>query len=177
MNKSFPWLAVAAMALVVGASNFLVGIPINDWVTWGHFTYPLAFLINDLVNRFHGVATARRVVYAGFAVGVVMSLVIPEIETRIAVASGVAFLTSQLLDTTIFDKLRSMSWWIAPGVSSGISSLVDTALFYGIAFFGTGLTWPQWALTDLGVKWFVAALALLVYRLITTRANSARVAT
>jgi len=174
VTSSFPFLAVAAMALVVGASNYLVGVPINDWVTWGHFTYPLAFLVNDLVNRFHGAATARRVVYVGFAVGVIMSLIIPGIETRIAIASGIAFLTSQLLDVTIFDKLRSMTWWIAPGVSSGISAVVDTILFYGIAFYGTGLPWHQWAGTDLGVKWLVAALALLVYRLVTLRTSSAR---
>lgn len=157
------------MALVVGASNYLVAIPINDWLVWGALTYPLAFLVNDLVNRFYGAATARRVVYVGFAVGVALSLSVDTIDQRIALASGTAFLLAQLLDVAIFDRLRVGKWWIAPSVSSGISSVVDTVLFFGIAFAGTGLPWQQWATGDLGVKWAVAALSLVVYRLMSTR--------
>jgi len=160
------------MAIVVGASNYLVNIPINDWLVWGALTYPLAFLINDLVNRFHGAAIARKVVYVGFAIGVIISLSVESIETRIAIASGTAFLIAQLLDVFIFDRLRRGSWWIAPSVSSAISSIVDTALFFGIAFIGTGLPWMQWATGDLGVKWAVAAFALLVYRIMSTRFSS-----
>ena len=112
MSKSFPWWAVVAMAVVVGASNYLVAIPINDWLVWGALTYPLAFLVNDLVNRFYGAAHARKVVYVGFAVGVALSLSVESIETRIALASGTAFLIAQLLDVSIFDRLRVGKWWI-----------------------------------------------------------------
>ena len=165
-KNSFPWWAVACMAILVGASNLLVQIPINDWLTWGALSYPLAFLVNDLVNRFHGAATARKVVYVGFAAGVVYSLVAPNIDTRIAVASGIAFLTAQLLDIIVFDKLRNTSWWIAPSASSAISTVVDTALFFGIAFAGTGAPWVQWAIGDLGVKWLVAFVSVFLFGLI-----------
>jgi len=157
------------MAVVVGASNYLVNIPINDWLVWGAITYPLAFLINDLVNRFHGATVARKVVYVGFALGVIISLSVESIGQRIAIASGTAFLVAQLLDVFIFDRLRRGSWWVAPSVSSAISSVVDTALFFGIAFIGTGLPWMQWATGDLAVKWSVAAVSLLVYRILSTR--------
>ena len=165
MSKGFPWWAVVAMAIVVGVSNYLVAIPINDWLVWGAVTYPLAFLVNDLVNRFYGASQARKVVYVGFAVGVALSLSVESIDTRIALASGTAFLIAQLLDVSIFDRLRVGKWWIAPSVSSAISSIVDTVLFFGIAFAGTGLPWMQWATGDLGVKWAVAAGSLVVYRL------------
>lgn len=170
MNKTFPWWAVVAMAVVVGASNYLVQIPINDWLTWGALTYPLAFLINDLVNRFHGARHARQVVYAGFAVGVALSLSVETIETRIAVASGSAFLLAQLLDVAVFDRFRQRSWWIAPSISSAVSTVIDTILFFGIAFAGTGLPWVQWAAGDLGVKWAVAIMSVLAYGLIARRA-------
>ncbi|MDC0434527.1 queuosine precursor transporter [bacterium] len=170
-NASFPWWAVVAMAVVVGASNYLVQMPINDWLTWGALTYPLAFLINDLVNRFHGARTARQIVYAGFAFGVALSLSVDTIETRIAVASGTAFLLAQLLDVAVFDRFRKRSWWIAPSISSAISTVVDTLLFFAIAFAGTGLPWIQWATGDLGVKWAVAILSVLVYGLIARRAT------
>lgn len=160
----FPWLAVLAMAIVIVASNFLVAIPINDWLVWGALTYPLAFLVTDLVNRFYGAATARQVVYFGFAVGVVLSLLLA--DARIAIASGSAFLCAQLLDVFVFDQLRSRSWWVAPGVSSAISTVVDTLLFFALAFAGTGSPWWQWATGDLGVKWAVALLALIPYRIL-----------
>ena len=160
------------MALVVGVSNYLVTIPINDWLVWGALTYPLAFLVNDLVNRFHGAAIARKVVYVGFAVGVVLSLSVEEIDQRVALASGTAFLLAQLLDVTIFDKLRIGRWWVAPSVSSAISTVVDTLLFFGIAFVGTGLPWQQWAVGDLAVKWCVAGVSLAIYGLLASRVVS-----
>lgn len=169
MKSTFPWWAVVAMAVIVGASNYLVQIPINDWLTWGALTYPLAFLVNDLVNRFHGAGTARKVVYVGFATGVVLSLSVESIDTRIAIASGTAFLVAQLLDVSIFDRLRKASWWIAPSASSAISTIVDTVLFFGIAFAGTGLPWVTWAAGDLGVKWVVASLSVALYGLIARR--------
>jgi len=170
MKTSFPWWAVIAMAVVVGASNYLVQIPINDWLVWGALTYPLAFLINDLVNRFYGARSARRVVYVGFAVGVALSLSVETIETRIAIASGAAFLLAQLLDVAVFDRLRNGRWWIAPGISSAISTVVDTVLFFSLAFAATGLPWVQWAIGDLGVKWVVAAVSVLAYGYIARNA-------
>ncbi len=170
MNIKFPWWAVAAMAIIVGASNYLVQIPINDWLTWGALTYPLAFLINDLVNRFYGASMARKVVYVGFAVGVALSLSVETIDTRISIASGTAFLIAQLLDVSIFDKFRQSSWWIAPSISSAISTIVDTFLFFGIAFAGTQVPWVQLAIGDLGVKWAMAVLSIIVYGLIARRA-------
>ncbi|MBX2879738.1 MAG: queuosine precursor transporter [Granulosicoccus sp.] len=167
MKKVFPFWGIAAMAVVVGLSNYLVQFPINDWLVWGALTYPLAFLVNDLVNRFHGAETARRVVYTGFALGVLLSLSVESIDFRIALGSGVAFLTAQLLDVFLFDSLRQRRWWIAPSVSSAISTVVDTLLFFSIAFAGTGLPWQQWAIGDLGVKWLVAALSVLAYGLIS----------
>lgn len=172
MTSRFPWWAVIAMAVIVGASNYLVAFPINDWLVWGALTYPLAFLVNDLVNRFWGAACARKVVYVGFGVGVVLSLSVDTIDQRIAIASGTAFLLAQLLDVAIFDKLRIGRWWVAPSVSSGISSVVDTILFFGIAFIGTGAPWHQWAIGDLAVKWSVAAVSVLVYGYLAARIGS-----
>lgn len=172
MKKQFPWWAVVAMALVVGASNYLVNIPINDWLVWGALTYPLAFLVNDLVNRLYGAPTARRVVYVGFAVGVALSLSVESIDQRIAFASGTAFLIAQLLDVAIFDRLRAARWWMAPSVSSAISTVVDTLLFFAIAFAGTGTPWQQWAAGDLAVKWVVAALSVVVYGVLTARMSN-----
>lgn len=169
MKSAFPWWGIVAMALVVGVSNYLVQFPINDWLVWGAITYPLAFLVNDLVNRLHGAETARKVVYAGFAVGVALSLSVESIETRIALASGTAFLLAQLLDVAIFSRFRDGRWWVAPSISSGISSVVDTLLFFSIAFAGSGLPWLQWAAGDLAVKWAVAAVSVAVYGVVAKR--------
>lgn len=155
------------MAVIIVVSNILVAVPINAWLTWGTLTYPFAFLVTDLVNRYYGVERARLVVYTGFAVGVIASLVFADI--RIALASGIAFLISQLLDVSVFDKLRDKTWWIAPFVSSSISTVFDTFLFYGLAFVGTGAAWHQWAIGDLGVKWLVAVVALIPYAIFTGR--------
>lgn len=162
-------LSIVAMAVVIVVSNILVAIPVNDWLTWGTLTFPLAFLVTDLVNRHYGVQKARWVVYAGFAVGVAASLYFADM--RIAMASGTAFLIAQLLDVSVFDKLRSMTWWIAPFASSIISTVVDTFLFYGLAFFNTGEPWYQWAVGDLGFKWLVAVLALVPYAMLAGRNN------
>ncbi|MEM6945869.1 MAG: VUT family protein, partial [Pseudomonadota bacterium] len=125
-------VAIAAMAAIVTLSNVLVQYPFNDWLTWGAFTYPFAFLVTDLANRLHGPAVARRVVLAGFALAVVLSIVFA--TPRIALASGAAFLAAQMLDVSVFDRLRSGSWWRAPAVSSLLGSALDTALFFGLAF-------------------------------------------
>ena len=158
------WLPIAAMAAVITLSNVAVNFPINDWLTWGAFTYPVCFLVTDLTNRALGAEPARRVVYAGFAVGVLCSIVAGLLgltTVRIALASGAAFLVAQLLDILIFDRLRRASWWKAPFLSSSLASFVDTLLFFGLAFAFTGLPWVTWALGDYGVK-LVMALALLL---------------
>jgi uncharacterized integral membrane protein (TIGR00697 family) len=192
-------LGILAMALVVLASNILVQFLFGQWLTWGAFTYPIAFLVTDLTNRFYGPAQARMVVLAGFAVGLVCSLVGTQIEgefgplvtTRIAVGSGIAFLTAQLLDIAIFDRLRAGRWWRAPLVSSLVAGAVDTALFFAIAFsatlafvapsvdvawagevlplLGHGPAVPLWvslAVADYGVKTAIALLALVPFRLV-----------
>lgn len=158
------------MAVVIVVSNILVAIQINSWLTWGTLTYPFAFLVTDLVNRYYGVSKARLVVYAGFAVGVVASLYFADV--RIALASGTAFLISQLLDVSVFDKLRAKTWWVAPFISSAISTVFDTFLFYALAFVGTGVIWQQLAVGDLGVKWLVAVAALIPYALFTGRTSA-----
>src|SRR3546814_10649243 len=137
---------IAAMVVVVALSNYAVQFAINDWLPGGAFTYPAAFLVTDLTNRTLGPTAARRVIYAGFALAVVLSIWLA--TPRIAIASGTAFLVAQLLDVAIFNRLRAGAWWRAPLVSSAIGSVVDTALFFSIAFAGSGLPWVTWALGD-----------------------------
>ena len=158
--------AAGCMALVVLASNVLVNYPINDWLVWGAITYPFAFLITDLVNRRLGPRAARRVVWVGFAFGVAASLFV---GPRVALASGSAFLAAQLFDVQLFDALRRRRWWVAPVLSSVLGAVLDTALFFSLAFAGSGAPWVQWALGDLGVKWAVALLSLVPYRLLVGR--------
>ncbi len=158
--------SVLAMVLTVVASNILVQYPftpfgLGDLLTWGAFTYPVAFLVTDLTNRWFGPQKTRRVVYVGFAIAVVLSIWLS--EPRIALASGTAFLTAQLLDITLFNRLRAGSWWRAPLVSSSIGSAIDTMIFFSIAFAGSGLPWTTWALGDFSVKMTVAILSLLPY--------------
>lgn len=153
---------MTAMGAVVLVSNIAVNYPINDWLTWGALTYPIAFLVTDLVNRIFGPGPARKVVYAGFALGVALSLWLA--DPRIALASGTAFLTAQLLDIWVFDKMRRQSWWKAPLVSSLLSSALDTALFFSLAFYATGLPWVTWAIGDYGAKLAMAAILLLPFR-------------
>ena len=153
---------IIGMALVVVISNIAVSYPINDWLTWGALTYPIAFLVTDMTNRLFGVSRARTVVYAGFLIGVILSLWAADM--RIALASGSAFLIAQLLDITIFDKLRQKTWWKAPLISTIISSAVDTLLFFSIAFIATGLPWVTWAIGDYGAKLAMAAILLMPFR-------------
>ncbi len=137
-------LGVIAMATIVVASNILVQFLLGDWLTWGAFTYPFAFLVTDLMNRTYGAKQARKVVLAGFVIGVICSLIGtqimlefgPAVSLRIALASGVGFLLAQMTDVFIFDRLRAGNWWKAPLVSSFIGSSLDTVLFFSIAFAG-----------------------------------------
>ena len=156
------WQPVLAMACVVVLSNWAVQYPINDWLTWGAFTYPVVFLVTDLTNRALGPDAARRVAWAGFAVAVAVSLALA--PWRIALASGTAFIVAQWLDINTFNRLRQMSWWQAPLIGSFIASVIDTALFFFLAFYGTELNWLSLALGDLGIKWLMALLLLAPYR-------------
>ncbi len=188
------FLAVAIMTLVVLASNILVQYPIQaigggHWVTWGTFSYPIAFLVNDLSNRRFGPAGARRVVYVGFVVAVIFSIFAA--TPRIAIASGSAFLFSQLLDIAVFQKMRRRAWWLQPFVASLVASALDTAIFFSFAFYcgtlfstsetiasmlghmgvdGTCfvLPWTQIALADYGVKVLLAVIAILPYGALIT---------
>lgn len=156
-------VGIAAMTVIVVASNYLVQFPVNDWITWGAFTYPIAFLVTDLTNRTFGPARARQVVYVGFVLAVVLSIALA--TPRIAFASGTAFLVAQLLDVRIFDRLKERGgWWTAPLVSSTIGSAVDTALFFSIAFAGTAVPWITLGLGDFAVKLALALSMLIPFR-------------
>lgn len=156
-----------AMAGIVLLSNVLVQYPINPWLTWGAFSYPVAYFVTDVCNRVFGPALARRVAWVGFVVGIVLSgLMAP---WRIAVASGTAFIVSQLLDVAVFNRLRRASWWKAPLFGSAAASVVDTAIFFSLAFAGTDFSWLHLAVGDLGVKLFMAVALLPPYRALVTR--------
>jgi len=193
---------ILAMAAIVVASNILVQHPLGAYLTWGALTYPLAFLVTDLTNRLQGAAAARRVVLAGFATGIACSLIGtqivgdfgPLVTLRIAIGSGLAFLTAQLLDVAVFNRLRAGSWWKAPLFSTLVSSTLDTAIFFSIAFSatlafiepGNDVSWattpgpllglgrevPFWAslaVADWCVKLVLAIVALVPFRLIVGR--------
>jgi uncharacterized integral membrane protein (TIGR00697 family) len=204
--KSVYLPGILAMAAIVVASNILVQFLFGNWLTWGAFTYPLAFLVTDIMNRAYGAQAARRVVFVGFLVGVLCSLIGtqimgefgPMVTLRIALGSGIAFLTAQLLDVAIFSALREGKWWRAPLASTLIGSTVDTALFFSIAFsasltfvepandvswageilpiLGFGPQAPLWvslAIADWYVKLSLALLALIPFRVITARMSAA----
>ncbi len=161
------------MVIVIAVSNVVVQFPINDWLTWGAFTYPLTFLVTDLTNRAHGPARARMVIYIGFPIGMALSVLLSTqagaplmIGVRIALASGFAFLCAQLLDVTVFHRLRRTTWWRAPLASSLSASALDTAIFFSAAFAFTGLPWVTWGLGDYGIKVGMAAALLIPFRLL-----------
>ena len=164
------------MAMIVILSNYLVQFPINIWgledlLTYGAFSYPVAFLITDLSNRRYGKNTAKQIVYFGFAIGVFLTFFFSTnyadlISIRIAFGSGVAFLIAQLIDVNIFDKLRKKRWFIAPLVSSIIGSSIDTFLFFFISFYGTEINWISLSMGDLTVKLIVALMMLVPFRIL-----------
>lgn len=161
------WRPILAMLVVIVSSNYLVQFPINDWLTWGAFTFPVAFLVTDLTNRAVGNAAARRVAWTGFAIAVVISMTLA--PWRIAAASGTAFILGQLLDIVAFNKLRAMSWWKAPLIGSVVASVVDTGVFFFLAFYGSDMNWLMLASGDVSVKWLMAALLLAPYRVMLPR--------
>ena len=162
------------MGVIVLTSNYLVQFPINHYgleeiLTYGAFSYPIAFLITDLANRSYGKLVARKIVYIGFAIGISFTLLFSTnfadlISLRIAIGSGIAFLFAQLLDVQIFDKLRKKDWFIAPLASSLIGSTIDTFLFFSISFYATGVPWVTLGLGDLTVKILVALMMLIPFR-------------
>ena len=174
-NKLFFLLALA-MASVVAFSNYLVQFPVKyfdleNLLTYGAFSYPIAFLITDLCNRRYGKNIAKKIVYLGFGLGVFFTFYFSTnflnlISIRIAIGSGTAFLVAQLIDVHIFDRLRYKIWFIAPLVSSLIGSSIDTFLFFSISFYGTGINWVTLSFGDLLVKIFIAILMLVPFRLL-----------
>ena len=175
MSKLFLLLSFL-MGVVVLSSNYLVQFPIKYYgleeiLTYGAFSYPIAFLITDLANRSYGKMIARKIVYIGFAIGISFTLLFSTnfadlISVRIAIGSGTAFLVAQLLDVQIFDQLRKKKWFVAPLTSSFIGSTVDTFLFFSISFYATGIPWFTLSLGDLTVKIFVALVMLIPFRLL-----------
>ena len=175
MSKLFVTLSIL-MGVVVLSSNYLVQFPINYYglseiLTYGAFSYPIAFLITDLANRFYGKFVARKIVYIGFFIGIIFTFLFSTdfadlISIRIAIGSGVAFITAQLLDIQIFDRLRKKEWFIAPLTSSFIGSTVDTFLFFSISFYATGVPWITLSLGDLAVKLFVSLVMLIPFRIL-----------
>ena len=184
MKKLFLLLSFL-MGVVVLSSNYLVQFPIkyyglDEILTYGAFSYPIAFLITDLANRSYGKIVARKIVYIGFIIGVSFTLLFSTnfadlISVRIAIGSGTAFLVAQLLDVQVFDKLRIKRWFVAPLTSSFIGSTVDTFLFFSISFYATGIPWFTLSLGDLAVKIFVALIMLIPFRLLIGTFKTARV--
>ena len=176
IENRFIFILAFLMALIVVLSNYLVQFPVHymgfqDLLTYGAFSYPIAFLITDLSNRRYGKNTAKKIVYLGFILGVILTFYFSTnysdlISVRIAIGSGAAFLVAQLIDVNIFDKLRKKIWFAAPLVSSLIGSSIDTFLFFSISFYGTGVKWVTLSFGDLFVKIFVALAMLIPFRLL-----------
>ena len=175
MSKVFLLLSFL-MGVIVLLSNYLVQFPVQYYglekvLTYGAFSYPVAFLITDLANRSYGKIIARKVVYIGFVIGILFTILFSTnftdlISIRIAIGSGLAFLIAQLLDVQIFDRLRKKKWYVAPLTSSLIGSTVDTFLFFSVAFYGTGVPWVTLSFGDLTIKVFVALIMLIPFRLL-----------
>ena len=175
MNRLLLLLPVL-MGVVVLVSNYLVQFPIKHYgleeiLTYGAFSYPIAFLITDLANRSYGKLVARKIVYIGFIIGIAFTFFFSTnfsdlISVRIAVGSGTAFIVAQLLDVQIFDQLRNKRWFVAPLTSSLIGSIVDTFLFFSISFYGTGIPWITLSFGDFAVKILVALMMLIPFRLL-----------
>ena len=167
------------MALIVVISNYLVQFPVQYFnlsqiLTYGAFTYPITFLITDLANRAYGKFIARKIVYIGFVIGILLTLFISTnfsdlISIRIAIGSGVAFFVAQNLDVQIFDSLRKKAWYIAPLLSSIFGSIIDTFLFFSISFYATGIPWITLAVGDLTVKFLIALSMLVPFRILLKR--------
>ena len=182
MNRLLPLLSVL-MGVVVLSSNYLVQFPVKYFnleniLTYGAFTYPIAFLITDLTNRSYGKLVARKIVYLGFVIGIAFTFFFSTnfsdlISVRIAIGSGTAFMVAQLLDVKIFDQLRRKQWYVAPLASSFIGSVVDTFLFFSISFYGTEIPWVTLSIGDLAVKILLALIMLIPFRLLLSTFKAA----
>ena len=167
------------MGVVIIISNYLVQFPVNkfklqDVLTYGAFSYPITFLITDLANRRLGKKEAKKLVYIGFAIGILLTTLVSTnfedtISIRIALGSGTAFLVAQLIDIEIFQRLRDKEWFVAPITSSILGSTIDTFLFFSISFLGTGISWVTLAFGDLFVKFLMAILMLIPFRLLIVK--------
>ncbi len=179
LRSKFFLTLVTCMAAIVAFSNFLVQFPVNylgleNILTYAAFTYPITFLITDLANRKYGKIIARRVVYFGFFIGIILTLYFSTnfedlISIRIAIGSGTAFLVAQLLDVRVFDLLRKKIWFIAPLSSSLLGSLIDTFLFFSISFYNTGVPWITLAMGDFIVKVLISLIMLIPFRLLLNK--------
>jgi uncharacterized integral membrane protein (TIGR00697 family) len=179
IKYNFFFILASLMALVVALSNYLVQFPVNymglqDLLTYGAFSYPVAFLISDLSNRKYGPNSAKKIVYIGFLFGIFLTFYFSTnysdlISIRIAIGSGTAFLVAQLIDINIFHRLRKKIWFAAPLISSLIGSVIDTFLFFFISFYKTGVNWISLSFGDLLVKILVALLMLVPFRLLLIR--------
>ena len=175
VENRFFFILALLMALIVTLSNYLVQFPVNYFglkniLTYGAFSYPIAFLITDLANRKYGKNSAKRIVYLGFFLGIFLTFFLSTnysdlISIRVALGSGTAFLFAQLIDVYVFDKLRKKIWFVAPLSSSLLGSTIDTFLFFSIAFYGTGINWITLSFGDLCVKIFVALVMLIPFRI------------
>ena len=178
IENRFFFILAFSMALVVALSNYLVQFPVDylglkNLLTYGALSYPVAFLITDLSNRRYGKNTAKKIVYLGFSLGVIITLYFSTnfsdlISIRIAIGSGTAFIVAQLIDVNIFDKLRHKIWFVAPLISSLAGSTIDTFLFFSISFYGTGVNWVTLSFGDLFIKIFVALVMLVPFRILLT---------
>ena len=167
------------MGVIVVLSNYLVQFPVKQFglseiLTYGAFSYPITFLITDLANRAYGKVVARKVVYIGFVIGILLTLFVSTnftdiISIRIAIGSGVAFFVAQNLDVQVFDRLRKKSWFIAPLISSTLGSMIDTFLFFSIAFYATGISWVTLAIGDLAVKMIITLIMLIPFRILINK--------
>ena len=162
-SKNIFYTAIVLMTSVITISNILVSIPINDWLTWGAFSFPLVYLVIDLSNRSLGPSRARHVAWISLPISILISWYFA--DWRIAIASGTAFIAGQMLDISFFNYLRQQSWWKAPWIGSMLGSIIDTILFFSIAFAGTDLNWVQLALGDISIKWLMASILLIPYRM------------
>ena len=179
IENRFFFILAFSMAFVVTLSNYLVQFPVNyfnlqNLLTYGAFSYPIAFLITDLSNRWYGKNIAKKIVYLGFAIGVFLTLYFSTnysdlISIRIAIGSGTAFLVAQLIDVNIFDKLRDKIWFAAPLTSSLIGSTIDTFLFFSISFYGTETNWITLSFGDLSIKILIALIMLIPFRILLLR--------
>lgn len=168
-------IATFLMIVLLASSNYLVQFPINIWLTWGSFIFPITFLVTEIMSRFYGPATAKRVVYYGFIATIILSFAC--FDKRIAAASSSSFLIGQLLDIVVFMRVRSRTWWLAPTLASAIASLTDVIIFFVVAFYGTQVPWITLAIGDFAVKSLMNFILLFPFWMMTWKSGNERLVT